>query len=176
MLLYFGGYTINVNRMAPKNSTELLDSIRIKNRSIKVKLEMFFLFVTLCNQNHEWKFYPRAVVYCCCNQASSNMGKIRFTRMANSFVRPLQNWARKMNVSFSAKKKESKLYFRWAKLYLHIYIGWLDKSHKLTLWTLTLNKEGAKKERENIGGGQECGSRGGEIVFMKERVATFVRS
>ena len=44
----------------------------------------------------------------------------------------------------------------------------LDKSHKLTLWTLTLNKEGAKKERENIGGGQECGSRGGEIVFMKK--------
>ena len=75
MLLYFGGYTINVNRMAPKNSTELLDSIRIKNRSIKVKLEMFFLFVTLCNQNHEWKFYPRAVVYCCCNQGGSNMGK-----------------------------------------------------------------------------------------------------
>ena len=50
---YFRGYMISANRMAPKNSTELLDSIRIKNRSIKVKLEMFFLFVTLCNQNHE---------------------------------------------------------------------------------------------------------------------------
>ena len=37
----------------------------------------------------------------------------------------------------------------------------LDKSHKLTLRTLTLNKEGVKKERENIGGGQECGSSGG---------------
>ena len=44
----------------------------------------------------------------------------------------------------------------------------MDKSHKLTLWTLTLNKEEVKKERENIGGGQECGSRGGEIVFIKE--------
>ena len=43
MLLYFGGYTISANRMAPKNSTELLHSIRIKNLSIKVKLEMFFL-------------------------------------------------------------------------------------------------------------------------------------
>ena len=50
----------------------------------------------------------------------------------------------------------------------------LDKSHKLTLRTLTLNKEGVKKERENIGGGQECGSRGGKIVFIKE-IATFVR-
>ena len=47
----------------------------------------------------------------------------------------------------------------------------MDKSHKLTtLRTLTLNKEGVKKERENIGGGQECGSRGGEIVFIKEVV------
>ena len=44
----------------------------------------------------------------------------------------------------------------------------MDKSHKLTLRTLTLNKEGAKKKRENIGGGQECGLRGGEIVFIKE--------
>ena len=32
----------------------------------------------------------------------------------------------------------------------------MDKSHKLTLRTLTLNKEGVKKERENIAGGQEC--------------------
>ena len=111
MLLYFGGHMISANRMAPKNSTELLDSIRIKNRSIKVKLEMFFLFVTLCNQNHEWKFYPRAAVYCCCNQATSNMGKIRFTRMANSFVRPLQNWAWTTNVSFSAKKKSQSCIF-----------------------------------------------------------------
>ena len=52
----------------------------------------------------------------------------------------------------------------------------MDQSHKLILQTLTLNKEGVKKERENIGGGhgQECGSRGGEIVFTKE-VATSVR-
>ena len=32
-------------------------------------------------------------------------------------------------------------------------------------WTLALNNEGVKKERENIGGGQECCSTGGEIVF-----------
>ena len=51
----------------------------------------------------------------------------------------------------------------------------MDKSHKLTLRTLTLNKEGIEKEKKNIGGGQECRSRVGEIVFMKE-VATFVRS
>ena len=50
----------------------------------------------------------------------------------------------------------------------------MDKSHKLTLRTLTLNKEGIKKERENIGGGQECGSSGEEIAFIKA-VATFVR-
>ena len=50
-------------------------------------------------------------------------------------------------------------------------------SHKLTLRTLTLNKEWVKKGRENIEGGQECSLRGGEIVFVKE-VATpaFVRS
>ena len=47
-------------------------------------------------------------------------------------------------------------------------------SYKLTLQTLTLDKEGVKKGRENIVGGQECSSRGGEIVFVKE-VATFVR-
>ena len=47
-------------------------------------------------------------------------------------------------------------------------------SHKLTLRTLTLNKEWVKKRRENIEGGQECSSRGGEIVFVKE-VATVVR-
>ena len=29
--------------------------------------------------------------YCCCDQAASNVGKIRFTRMANSFARPRQN-------------------------------------------------------------------------------------
>ena len=33
--------------MAPKNSTELSDSTRIKNRSIEVNLEMLFLFITL---------------------------------------------------------------------------------------------------------------------------------
>ena len=121
MLLYFGGYMISANRMAPKNSTELLDSIRIKNRSIKVKLEMFFLFVTLCNQNNEWKFYPCAAVYCCCNQAASNMGKIRFTRMANSFVRLLQNWARTTNVSFSAKKKKSQSCIFDEPNYIFIY-------------------------------------------------------
>ena len=54
VVIFWGfNYMISANRMAPKNSTELLDSIRIKNRSIKVKLEMFFLFVTLCNQNNE---------------------------------------------------------------------------------------------------------------------------
>ena len=47
-------------------------------------------------------------------------------------------------------------------------------SHKLTLGTLTLNKEWVNKGRENIEGGQECSSRGGDIVFVKE-VATFVR-
>ena len=46
--------------------------------------------------------------------------------------------------------------------------------HKLTLRTLTLNKEGVKNERQNIAGGQECCSRGGEIAFIKD-VATFVR-
>ena len=30
------------------------------------------------------------------------------------------------------------------------------------------NKEGAKKERENIGRGQECGSRGGKIFLLKK--------
>ena len=35
--------------------------------------------------------------YCCRDQAASNVGKIRFTRMANSFVRPRQNWARTTN-------------------------------------------------------------------------------
>ena len=34
----------------------------------------------------------------------------------------------------------------------------MDKSNKLTLRTLTLNKERVKKERENIAGGQECRS------------------
>ena len=50
----------------------------------------------------------------------------------------------------------------------------MDKSHKLTLRTLKLNKEGVKEERENIEGGQECGLSGGEIAFIKA-VATFVR-
>ena len=50
----------------------------------------------------------------------------------------------------------------------------MDKSYEPTLRTVTLNKEGVKQERENIAGGQECGPRGGEIVFIKE-VATFVR-
>ena len=36
-----------------------------------------------------------------------------------------------------------------------------------------LNKEGVKKERENIAGSQEYRSREGGIVFIK--VATFVR-
>ena len=49
----------------------------------------------------------------------------------------------------------------------------MDQSHKLTLRTLTLNKEGVEKERENIGGGQDR-SRVAEIVFIKE-VATFVK-
>ena len=35
--------------------------------------------------------------YCCRDQATSNVGKIRFTRMANSFVRPRQNCARTTN-------------------------------------------------------------------------------
>ena len=52
----------NANRMAPKNSTELSDSMRIKNRSIEVNLEIFFLFVTLWIQNYEWEVYPRARV------------------------------------------------------------------------------------------------------------------
>ena len=42
-----GGHTIRSNRMAPKNSMELSDSLRIKNRSIEVNLEMFFLFVSV---------------------------------------------------------------------------------------------------------------------------------
>ena len=61
--------------------------------------------------------------------------------------------SRYTEVSFSAKKK-SKLYFRWTKLCLHIYTKGkdhflsVDKSHKLTLRTLILNKEGVKKDRE----------------------------
>ena len=35
--------------------------------------------------------------YCCRDQAASNVGKILFTRMANSFVLPPQNWARTTN-------------------------------------------------------------------------------
>ena len=54
-------------------------------------------------------------------------------------------------------------------------ISKVNKSHKLTLRTPTLIKEGVKKERENIAGGQECGSRGGENSYFKEE-ATFVRS
>ena len=65
MLSYFGGHTISANRMAPQNSTELSDSIRIKNRSIEVNLEIFFLFVTQLNPNYEWTMNVVEIVKWC---------------------------------------------------------------------------------------------------------------
>ena len=55
---------------------------------------MFFLFVSVKSELR--KFY-RVHGYCCRDQAAGNVGKIRFTRMANSFVLPRQNWARTTN-------------------------------------------------------------------------------
>ena len=55
---------------------------------------MFFLFVSVKSELR--KFY-HVHGYCCRDQAAGNVGKIRFTRMANSFVLPRQNWARTTN-------------------------------------------------------------------------------
>ena len=38
--------------------------------------------------------------YCCRDQAASNVGKIRFTRTASSFVQPRQNLARTTNDNY----------------------------------------------------------------------------
>ena len=88
-------------------------------------------------------------------------------------------WGRKYTqISFSVKRSQSCIFDEPNDVLIYTqgkkYFFQVDKSHKLTLRTLTLNKEGVKKERENIGGGQECGSSGGEIAFIKA-VATFVR-
>ena len=94
---------------------ELSDSIRKKNRSVEVL--NFFLFVTLGNQNYEWRFY-HVHGYCCHGHFSliywsSQRGKIRFTRMANSFVQPRQNWARITNGN---SRLGSKGLFIWTRL------------------------------------------------------------
>ena len=76
--------------------------------------------------------------YCCRDQAATNVGKIRFTRMANSFVLPSQTeieherrmttlhsyfcWgSRYTQVSFSAKKKSQSCIFDEPN-YVFIYI------------------------------------------------------
>ena len=87
--------------------------------SIEVNLKMFSLFF-------QCESFTYVHGYCCRDQAASNVGKIRFTRMANSFVLPRQNWARTTNDNsqfilfgeeLSTRKshlvqKKSKLYFR----------------------------------------------------------------
>ena len=175
-----GDHTIRANRMAPKNSMELSDSLRIKNGSIEVNLEMFFLFVGVKSELWvnvlptctgivavikpplTWEKFdlPEWQILSCYRAKLKLSTNDEWQLSIHTFC-----WrSRYTQVSFSAKKK-SKLYFGWAKLCLHI--------HKLTLRTLILNKEGVKKERENIAGSQEYRSRGGGIVFIK--VATFVR-
>ena len=136
MLLYFGRHTISANRMAPKNSMELSDSIRIKNRSIEVNLEMFFLFVSV--KSELWmKFLPTCTGIVAVIKPPVTWEKVRFTRMANSFVLPSQKlstndewqlsihtffWgSRYTQVSFRAKKSQSRIFDEPNYVFMYIH-------------------------------------------------------
>ena len=84
MLLYFGGHTISANRtrMAPQKLNGTI-GLHQDKESIEVNLEMFFLFVSV--KSELCKFYPGTFTGIVAVRAS-NVGKIRCTRMANSFV------------------------------------------------------------------------------------------
>ena len=52
----------------------------------------FFLSLCEIKTMNESLIFTHVHGYCCRDQAASNLGKIRFTRTANSFVRPRQIW------------------------------------------------------------------------------------
>ena len=196
MSLYFWGHTISANLMAPKNSTELLDSIRVKNRSIEVNLEMFFLFITLWNQKNKWK---KVLPTCTGTVAvikppvtwekfdlpgwqilSYDCAKIQRERRMTSFDSYFCR-SKYTQISFSAKKQTVKAVFSMNQImswYIHrlktTSFKWTSHILSWHCGPLQWIKKGSRRREKKHRGWSRMWFKGREIVFIKE-VASFVR-
>ena len=100
MLSYLGRHAISANRMAPQNATELSTPSGYKRIDRSKETLKYSFFLSLCEIRTMNESFAHVHGYCCRDQAACNVGKIRFTRTASSFVRPCQNWARTTNDNY----------------------------------------------------------------------------